>query len=178
MSSPIRLAVSRRRPSSGAGSRFRRYRRLLSRGRASSSCWSGLIEDYQVVQLIGMAGAGKTTAVTEVAGLVGRPLAWLTLDDGDVAPGRLLTYLETALASSVTSVERVATSALAAGITHREAAGLLADAVGEAAVLLVLDEIERLADATDALAVLAAIVRYALRSMRIVLSAGRSSRST
>ena len=43
-------------------------------------------------------------------------------------------------------------------------------------MLLVLDEIERLADATDALAVLAAIVRYAPRSMRIVLS-GRSELS-
>jgi tetratricopeptide (TPR) repeat protein len=136
----------------------------------------GLIEDYQVVQVIGMAGAGKTTVLAEVASLVGRPLAWLTLDDSDVAPGRLLTYLETALASSVTSAERVATSALAAGITHREAAGLLADAVGEAAVLLVLDEIERLADATDALAVIAAIVRYAPPTMRIVLS-GRSELS-
>ena len=177
MSSPIRLAVSRRRPLIRSRITVPPLPSPLSRGRASSSCWSGLIEDYQVVQLIGMAGAGKTTAVTEVAGLVGRPLAWLTLDDSDVAPGRLLTYLETALASSVTSVERVATSARA-GITHREAAGLLADAVGEAAVLLVLDEIERLADATDALAASRRSSGTRLAPCASCSPAGRSSRST
>ena len=44
------------------------------------------------------AGFGKTTLVSEwVAGCSERPVAWLSLDEGDNDPARFLTYLVAAL---------------------------------------------------------------------------------
>ena len=60
------------------------------------------------------AGAGKTTAVSQALPLLERRVAWLTLDDTDAAAGRLVTYLEAALAAEVESAAGVATQALAA----------------------------------------------------------------
>src|ERR687895_1147019 len=72
-----------------------------------------LLDRQAVVVVSATAGWGKTTAVTRA--LAGHDrLAWLTLDDGDVAPGRLLTYLEAALAGRVPGAGGVATGALAA----------------------------------------------------------------
>ena len=89
-----------------------------------------------------------------------RPLVWLDLDSTDAATGRLLTYLEAALARQVPEAAGVATSALAAHLPHAEVAGLLAEAIGDVPVLIVLDDAERLAGAPDALEVLASFARY------------------
>jgi LuxR family transcriptional regulator, maltose regulon positive regulatory protein len=43
------------------------------------------------------AGAGKTTLVSEWATRCGRPVAWLSLDEGDNDPARFLAYLNAAL---------------------------------------------------------------------------------
>ena len=43
------------------------------------------------------AGFGKTTLVSEWCDKCGRPVAWLSLDEGDSDPARLLTYLVAAL---------------------------------------------------------------------------------
>jgi DNA-binding SARP family transcriptional activator len=142
--------------------------RLVARPRVSGLL-AGLIIDHPVVWVRATAGAGKTTAVVQAAEAVGRPIAWLTVDDTDAAPGRLLTYLEAALAARIPAAADVATGALAAGIPHAEAAGLLAEACGDRPLLLVLDGLERLAGAADALAVLAAFVRYAPPPLRMVL---------
>jgi len=56
-----------------------------------------LIESHGLVWVCATAGAGKTTAVIEALPLLDRHVAWLTLDDTDAAPGRLVTYLEAAL---------------------------------------------------------------------------------
>ena len=45
------------------------------------------------------AGFGKTTLVSEWVGGIGRPVAWLSLDEGDSDPARFLTYLVAALRS-------------------------------------------------------------------------------
>ena len=92
----------------------------------------------------------------------------------DAAPGRLVTYLEAALTRRAPHVDGVGTGALARRIPHAEAAGLLSEAVGGTPLLLVVDELERLADAPDALlAVLGAVVRYAPPTMRMVLVSRR-----
>jgi DNA-binding SARP family transcriptional activator len=132
-----------------------------------------LIEQHRATVVAATAGAGKTTAVLAAARALGRPLAWLTLDWTDAAPGRLVTYLEAALAAPVPRVAGVATGALAARIPHAEAAGLLVEAVDPAPALLVVDELERIADSAEAWAVLEAVVRYAPPSMRIVLASRR-----
>jgi ATP/maltotriose-dependent transcriptional regulator MalT len=50
------------------------------------------------------AGAGKTTAVAAAVRTLTRPAAWLTLDWTDAAPGRLVRYLEAALAAQLPGV--------------------------------------------------------------------------
>ena len=102
-----------------------------------------------------------------------RRAAWLTLDDTDAAAGRLVTYLEAALAAEVESAAGVATQALAARLPHAEAAGLLVEAVGDVPVVLVIDELERLEGAPDALAVIGAVARYAPSTLRVVLISRR-----
>ena len=91
-----------------------------------------LVDRYPVVWVAATAGAGKTTAVVEAGRYIDRPIAWLTLDATDAAPGRLVTYLEAALTRRAPQVDGVGTGALARRIPHAEAAGLLAEAVGRA----------------------------------------------
>ena len=128
-----------------------------------------LIEQNKVVCVYASAGAGKTTAVLQAASTLNRPLAWFGVDGTDVATGRLLTYLEAALAVHVPSVEGLATATLATMLPHAEVAGLLAEAVGDVPVLLVIDDVERLGSQPDALAVLAMFARYLPPSARLVL---------
>lgn len=130
-----------------------------------------LVEHQPVVWVCATAGAGKTTAVVHMLDSSDRQVAWLTIDETDAAPGRLLTYLESAIARRIPAVRDVATGALAARIPHAEAAGLLAEAVGEVPLLLIIDGLERLAGggAEQARAVLTAFLRYALPTTRVIL---------
>ncbi|WP_079101987.1 BTAD domain-containing putative transcriptional regulator [Carbonactinospora thermoautotrophica] len=128
-----------------------------------------LIEQHRVICAYASAGAGKTTAVLHASRQLDRPLAWLSVDATDAATGRLLIYLEAALASQVPSVEGVAGAALASHLPHPEAAGLLAESVGDSPVLLVLDDMERLAQEPDALAVIDSFIRYLPPSARLVI---------
>lgn len=128
-----------------------------------------LIEQNRVSCIYASAGAGKTTAVLQSAGQLNRPLAWLGVESTDVATGRLLTYLEAALAPHAPAVTGVATSALAAMLPHPEVAGLLAEAIGDTPVLLVLDDVERLGSHPDALAVIGMLARYFPSSARLVI---------
>src|SRR5690349_2695798 len=95
-----------------------------------------LIDRHQTVVVSATAGSGKTTAVAAALGHSDRPVAWLTVDSTDSAPGRLLTYLEAALADALPYVGGTASAAMAAGIPHAEVAGLLAEAVGDEPVAL------------------------------------------
>jgi DNA-binding SARP family transcriptional activator len=136
---------------------------------------AALIERHRVVVVSATAGAGKTTAVAAALRRVDRPVAWLTLDRTDAAPGRLLTYVEAALAGQLPHLGNVASRALAAGIAHTEAAGLVAEAVGDAPVVLVLDELERLGDGSRSWDVVEAFVRHAPpQGMRFVLISRRA----
>ncbi|HKO25938.1 MAG TPA: hypothetical protein VJU80_00655 [Solirubrobacteraceae bacterium] len=128
-----------------------------------------LLEHHALVWVCATAGSGKTTAVSHALEHHGARVAWLTLDDTDTAAGRLVTYLEATLGDHVGAARGVATRALAARLPHAEAAGLLIEAVGEHPVVLVIDELERIAREPEALAVVSAIVRYAPRAMRLVL---------
>ena len=133
---------------------------------------SDLLGGRSLVWVCGTAGAGKTTAVVEATQTAASRLAWLTLDDTDAAPGRLLVYLEAALARVDPEAAGAATSALAAGIPHREAAGLLGAAV-QTPTVLVIDELERLAGQRSSLAILSAIRRHARTGMLRMLLISR-----
>jgi DNA-binding SARP family transcriptional activator len=146
--------------------------RLVARERIERRV-AELIERHPTVWVCATAGSGKTTAVAQALARTGRRIAWLTLDDTDAAAGRLLTYLEAALGAEVPQARGVATQALAARLPQAEAAGLLAESTGDVPVLLVIDELERIANAPEALAVVGAIVRYAPEAMRVVLISRR-----
>ncbi|NMH96814.1 BTAD domain-containing putative transcriptional regulator [Pseudonocardia acidicola] len=133
------------------------------------SLLSRLIEQHRVVCVLASAGAGKTTAVLQAAHQLRRPLSWLGVDATDAVTGRLLTYLEAAIARQVSGVEGMASAALAAQLPHAEVAGLLAEAVGDSNLLIVLDDAERIADQPDALAVVASFARYLPPTARLVI---------
>jgi DNA-binding SARP family transcriptional activator len=115
------------------------------------------------------AGAGKTTTVRQALAAGDEPVAWLTLDPADAAPGRLLVYLEAALRAALPETGAIATDALAAGVLHPEAAGILAQALPHRPAVVVLDEMERIAESRSALAVVSGLVRSLHPEIRVVL---------
>ena len=135
-----------------------------------------LIDRQRVILVTAAAGSGKTTAVAAALRRSKRPAAWLTVDRPDQAAGRLITYLEASLERQRGTSLDVASSALAAGIPHAEAAGLLAESIGSATdqpVVIVLDELERLAEAADAWNVVEAVLRYAPTGTCLILISRR-----
>src|ERR1700739_75547 len=82
-----------------------------------------LIDAHRVVAITATAGSGKSVAVGHASRKFDRPVAWLSVDATDAAPGRLVTYLEEALAQQLPSVRGIATGALTAGIPHAGAGG-------------------------------------------------------
>jgi DNA-binding SARP family transcriptional activator len=133
------------------------------------SLFARLVEQNRLVVVYASAGAGKTTAVRQAAQRLDRPLAWLDLDITDVATGRLLIYLEAALTRQVPELAGITASGFAAQLAHPEIAGLLADALADSQVLVVLDNAERLSGSPEALAVVGAFARYLPQSARLLL---------
>ena len=74
--------------------------RLVARRRVADLI-ARLVEEHPLVLITATAGAGKTTAVVQATAQLNRPVAWLTLDGTDSAPGRLLVYLEAAVSGQV-----------------------------------------------------------------------------
>ena len=131
----------------------------------------GLVTSHRVTLVVATAGSGKTTAVVQAVAQFAQPVTWLTLDGIDTATGRFLAYLEEAVGEHAPEAAGVATSALAARLPHAEAAGLLAEAVGDTELVIVLDGLENLCDAAGAqsLATLGTFMRYVSSSVRFVL---------
>lgn len=132
------------------------------------------VDAHRVVAVTATAGAGKSVAVAHASRKFDRPVAWLSVDATDAVPRRLLTYLEEALAAQLPWVRGIAISALAAGIPAAEVAGLLVEAVSDAQVVLVLDQLERLHESIQAWQIIASMVRYAPPSMRLILISRRA----
>ena len=57
----------------------------------------GLSSGRKLTLISASAGFGKTTLVSEWIAGCGRPVAWLSLDEGDNDPSRFLSYLIAAL---------------------------------------------------------------------------------
>lgn len=131
------------------------------------------LRGHCVVIVAATAGAGKTTAVATATEGLDRPRAWLSVDRTDSAPGRLVSYLEAALVRAQPQVEGVVSGALAAGIPHAEAAGLLAEAIGDNAPIVVLDDLERLGATREAWGVIESFLRYAPSTMTTLLLSRR-----
>jgi ATP/maltotriose-dependent transcriptional regulator MalT len=134
-----------------------------------------LMDRKRAIVVTATAGSGKTTVVAAATRRSKRSVVWLTVDRPDRAPGRLLTYLEAALERQRAGARRVATGALAAGIPHAEAAGLLAEAIGidNDPLVIVLDELERLGEEPEAWRVVEALLRYAPTGTCLILISRR-----
>jgi DNA-binding SARP family transcriptional activator len=132
------------------------------------------LASHRIVVVSATAGAGKTTAVASAIRGLDRPVAWLTLDRTDTAPGRLVTYLEAALARISPDIVGTATRALSVGVPHAESAGILADALRGTRAVFVLDELERLGDVRPAWDVIETLLRYAPPGLAFVLISRRT----
>ncbi|MFD8685716.1 BTAD domain-containing putative transcriptional regulator [Streptomyces sp. NPDC059651] len=128
-----------------------------------------LVEHHPVVTVCATAGGGKTTAVALALRDLGRPVAWLSLDGTEQAPGRLLVYLEAAVESSVPAAARIASDALRDGIRTGEAAGLLAESLQDSRLVLVCDNVERVTADEASATVLSSLARYLPAGVNLVL---------
>ena len=53
-----------------------------------------LVDTHRIIVVTATAGAGKSVAVADASRKFDRPVAWLSVDATDAAPGRLVTYGE------------------------------------------------------------------------------------
>ncbi|WP_344114054.1 BTAD domain-containing putative transcriptional regulator [Nocardioides humi] len=128
-----------------------------------------LLGDHRVVEVLGTAGAGKTTAVVLALRGLDRPVAWLTLDGTEQAAGRLLVYLEAAVGAHVPGAADVASDALSSNLQIGEAAGLLAESLQGSGMVVVCDNVERVAADEGCLAVLSSFAKYLPPEVNLVL---------
>lgn len=128
-----------------------------------------LIGRHPVITVCATAGGGKTTAVASALRGLERPVAWLSLDGTEQAPGRLLVYLEAAVEPYVAAAGRVASDALRSGIRIGEAAGLLAESLQGSRLVLVCDNVERITADEGSVDVLSALARYLPSDVTLVL---------
>jgi DNA-binding SARP family transcriptional activator len=128
-----------------------------------------LLERHPVVTVFATAGAGKTTAVALAVRELDRPVAWLSLDGTECAAGRLLVYLEAAVEGAVAAAAGVAAEALGGGLQTGEAAGLLAESLQGSRLIVVCDNVERVAADENCQAVLSSFARYLPPGVNLVL---------
>ena len=78
--------------------------KAVSRPRLLERLNEGLSAGRKLTLISASAGFGKTTLVSEWIASRGRPVAWLSLDEGDNDPTRFLIYLVTALQKIATNI--------------------------------------------------------------------------
>jgi DNA-binding SARP family transcriptional activator len=127
------------------------------------------LRSHTVVNVFATAGAGKTTAVALAVSDLDRPVAWVSLDGTEQAAGRLLVYLEAAAEGVVPSAADVASDALSSSLQMGEAAGLLAESLQGSGLILVCDNVERIAPDETCIAVLSSFARYLPSDVNLVL---------
>ena len=71
--------------------------KIVLRPRLIERLNEGLSSGCKLTLISAPAGFGKTTLVSEWIASCGRPVAWLSLDEGDNDPTQFLTYLVAAL---------------------------------------------------------------------------------
>ena len=128
------------------------------------------LDKSTVVVVSAGAGTGKSAALAEAVNDLDRPIAWLSVDTSDQAPGRLLAYLEAAMCiGDEDASEGLVAAGLAANIPPTEVAGLLIESVGEARPVIVLDNLHRLGRSGPAWQVIEAMITYSVPGSVIVL---------
>ncbi|MGI5142844.1 MULTISPECIES: BTAD domain-containing putative transcriptional regulator [unclassified Streptomyces] len=128
-----------------------------------------LLDRHTVVKVFATAGAGKTTAVVQAVRDLDRPVAWVSLDGTERAAGRLLVYIEAAVEDIVSSAADVASDALSSSLQIGEAAGLLAESLQGSRLIVVCDNVERIASDESCTAVLSSFARYLPSDANLIL---------
>ena len=128
-----------------------------------------LLDRHSVVNVFATAGAGKTTSVALAVRALDRPVAWVSLDGTEQAAGRLLVYLEAAVEGPVPSAADVASDALSSSLQIGEAAGLLAESLQGSGLIVVCDNVERIAPDESCIAVISSFARYLPPDVNLVL---------
>ncbi|KAA1397115.1 BTAD domain-containing putative transcriptional regulator [Aeromicrobium ginsengisoli] len=134
------------------------------------------LEQYGILWIVATAGAGKTTAVVHALANSPIPTAWLRADDGDVAPGRFLVYLEHAIGQALPEKSPLVSQVLARDVAHPEVASLLAESLDGSPLTVVIDEVERLESSPSALATLSAFLTHVPAHARVILVSRRPVR--
>ena len=107
---------------------------IVARTRLIELLDEGLHQSHKLALISAPAGFGKTTLVIEWTQKSDRPIAWLTLDEGDNDPARFWAYF---IAALQTIYEGIGESALTAFQSHRHPPSetLLADIINEIATI-------------------------------------------
>ncbi len=107
---------------------------IVARTRLIELLDEGLCQSHKLALISAPAGFGKTTLVIEWIQNRDRPIAWLTLDEGDNDPARFWAYF---IAALQTIYEGIGEAALTALQTHRSTPTetLIADIINEIATL-------------------------------------------
>src|SRR3990170_3381935 len=78
--------------------------KIVFRPRLIERLNEGLSAGRKLTLISAPAGFGKTTLVSEWVASCGRPVAWLSLDEGDNDPARFLIYVVAALQTIVADI--------------------------------------------------------------------------
>jgi DNA-binding SARP family transcriptional activator len=123
---------------------------------------------FGTVGVFAAAGSGKTVGATQFGAACGRPMTWLSLAAADRDATRLLEHIAAALGVKVPSL--VEFSGAAEPLTTLgEVAALLADSLGTAECLVVLDNCEAITGSAGAATVLEAFLDYRPPETQVVL---------
>ncbi|MDF3298640.1 LuxR C-terminal-related transcriptional regulator [Streptomyces tropicalis] len=126
--------------------------------------------DTPLTMINGGAGAGKTLLAADWAETLGQPVAWLTCDPADRAPGVFWAYLLQALrASGVRTADEVGSPADPSRVDHTLLARLAAGLSGrERPAVVILDEYD-LVTTPEIADQLEFVLRHAGAGLRLVL---------
>jgi LuxR family transcriptional regulator, maltose regulon positive regulatory protein len=154
-----KLAIPRNHP--GMVSRLRLLRRLDDAG------------DRAIVSIVAPAGYGKTSILAAWAGSDGRPVAWLTADEGDNDRVLLFTYLAAAV-DRVRPLDPDVFAAIASpSVSMRAAVGRLLSGLSERGPILVaIDDAHRITDHA-CLDALAELITYLPAGSQVAIAARR-----
>ncbi|HTI32314.1 MAG TPA: hypothetical protein VL422_01480, partial [Miltoncostaea sp.] len=126
----------------------------------------------RVLQVVGPAGSGKTTAVVQFLATRPGPAAWLSMGEADGTPGRLATYLAAAMGGVDPAAPEDVEGMLDGGVPASDCAALMAERLPPGATLVV-DDVHLVEDRPPALAVLRALIDAVAPAAMLVLVSRR-----
>ncbi len=130
------------------------------------------VRDHPITVVTGAAGSGKTTAVAQYVRLEAGDCAWLTVDEAERSPSRLIAYLSAAIEPVAPSLSMRVDEFLADGLAPLDCAALLAEGL-PAGMVLVMDDVHAVETRGSVIALLAALVTGLADDARLLLVARR-----